>query len=192
MQHFVSLQSQNDMPFARAFTDPSLEIKVTFRPQTYNYTSPNNGAWAYVCPLLQDTTTNNVLEYCLQEWQPTTNDPKVWPFKDKVAACNEVNGKPFDTPITTFGSGTIFATKEGGSSNTVIGGLNSIYNFAATISTGNLINAINATNSKCAPRSYSTNPADYRLLGIESGTEMWRDAWYVGNSHTALTVNTIY
>ncbi len=74
-----------------------------------------NTTWpgGYLSPLLKDTTTGYILEYCFEEWRSAHNPPK-W-REERIGTCS-LNG--YDTVVTYFWPGTKPATELGGSANT--------------------------------------------------------------------------
>src|SRR5580700_383277 len=70
MHHFVSLYTQEqehkDRPWSSAFNEPTFVITNEVDPHSPEV---RGGAWGYLCPLFEDTTTGDILEYCLEEWR---------------------------------------------------------------------------------------------------------------------------
>jgi hypothetical protein len=173
MQHYVSLSEQklNDLPWSSSLGSPILIISTEADPYTYT-TGTHFGAWGYICPLFEDDTTGDILEFCMEEWRAGKGEPGTEEHFDVTAACAAADGHIADQTITQFALGTAFATEKAGSTNTfAFTGKNGGWkHFIAGITKGNLEAAINTTNSTCKG-SYSTNPANYALIGIEDGTE---------------------
>jgi hypothetical protein len=173
MQHYVSLSEQklNDLPWSSSLGRPILIISTEADPYSYT-TGTHFGAWGYVCPLFEDDTTGNILEFCMEEWRAGKGEPGTEEHFDVTAACASADGHFADQTITQFALGTAFATEKAGSTNTFAftGKSGGWKHFIAGITKGNLETAINTTNSTCK-ETYSTNPANYALIGIEDGTE---------------------
>jgi hypothetical protein len=190
MQHYVSFQSSDIRPWA-GYQFPSLQIRSTFKPHTFTTSGSPAGGWGYVCPVMQDTTTLNMIEFCLEEWQPQPADSQ-WPKTDVVSQCDTANGgHPFDLTITQLtSSGSNFASSEGGYSTTVIGSMGS-FQYSATVTPSQFKKAIQAVNSTCG-RNSNTDATNWRILGVEDGQEAWRNYTILGAAHGRLQVNTIY
>jgi hypothetical protein len=192
MHHYVSFHEQglNDRPWASWFGEPSLVISAEANPYTFTpYGTKSVGAWGYVCPVLEDETTGDVLEYCLQEWRSKYNAAE-W-ANERVASCSSGGGHNLDTLISMFYPGTQYATEYSGSANTFVLGSSGWRHYTAGITTSNLLNAINADNSHCL-RGLSTNPANYALIGVEQGLEGWRELSILGGSSANLQISTAY
>ena len=213
MHHFVSFHEQglNDRPWASWFGEPSLTISTEANAQTVTFSgeSPYNGAWGYVCPVLEDTTTGYVLEYCLEEWRSIYNESS---WKDeRIGTCSGGEGAlPLDTIVTYFWPGTEFATEQAGSSNTFefAHTPSGWMRLAATITKADLINAINLDKKEylqigehkgstelgygCGLTNLSTNPENYALIGLEQGVEGWHKVSGLGGSARNLELRTEY
>jgi hypothetical protein len=188
IQHYVSLISQTDQPWAAWAGQPSLvisgELTVT------KVTSPTN-AWAYLCPVFEAGTTNLYLEDCFDRWQGSatqSNLPEP-PFASHgyglhtICAEPEVHGikSPADQVVTAFAPGvsTPFSTTLAG--KTITGGTTGAVHFEVKITTAELENAIAMDNRPVAEgcaRGLPPNPSEYRLVGIQDGVE--------GGGHTQL------
>jgi hypothetical protein len=78
---------------------------------------------------------------------------------------------------------------------TVTSGALGVWAFEGTITSSNLVNAINAVNVTQNPScggQYSTNPANYKFLGIEDGMESWRNWGFFGTAEYNLDAWTAY
>lgn len=168
MQHYVSLQSQQDRPWSSSFGSPSLVITSQANPET---ATVSGGAWGYICPLLRQGTTNKVLEFCWEQWRIGTGFPGTNTNFDVSAACANTTNFIFDQTITDYASNTKFATEMAGSANTFVFEKNpSTRTFTGYITEANLDAAIKATNEHCGA-GYSEVPSEYVLVGIEQGME---------------------
>jgi hypothetical protein len=106
-------------------------------------------------------------------------------------------GQVFTNVGTNYEPSTTFATEVQGSSNTIFGpgAIGTLHVYAAEITTQNLYNAttaidniIKAANGGTCPSHfprqavcYSTNAADYQLVGLENGNEMAGASEYLGS-----------
>jgi hypothetical protein len=193
MNHYVSFGSQgtNDRPWSSLLGEPTLVVSSEARPQVLNRTGSgtNVGGWGYVCPVLKDTTTGNVLEYCLQEWRSKYNSSE-W-SKERVGTCAGNGSIDIDTIQSFFDPGTQFVTERAGSANTFVFESEGWRHFEGGITQSNLVNAINADNTTCG-RHESTNPAAYALIGVEQGLEGWRELSMIGGSTANLQLRTEY
>ena len=187
MQHYVSLHEQggNDRPWSSSFGEPSLVISADVLPFTLG---THGGAWGYLCPLFEDQTTGDILEYCFEQWRVGSGFPSTNEHFDVVSACAS-GGNPahvIDQTITQFAPGTLFAENVGSEKTFVFESNSTWRDFSARITRVNLENAINRDNTLkneyegynhggCSipehPRGLSTNPANYALIGIEHGME---------------------
>ena len=216
MNHYVSFHDQgtNDRPWNPAFGLPSFVVQADATPQTFVHVAkpkPKNlGAWGYICPVFEDTTSNSVLEYCLQEWRSPYNSAR-WSEADRIGSCAGAGGKAIDTIQTSFGAGTQFATELPGapynSSNTYVWESAGAKHFAAAITASNLQSAINrdrsayvegehpgepAAGTGCGRTGLSTEPKDYALIGVEQGLEGWREFSELAGSTANLQLSTVY
>ena len=192
MHHYVSFESQglNDRPWGSPFYSPSLIISGEANPQIFGTSSKNVGGWGYLCPILEDITTGDILEYCLQEWRSQYNTSE-WAESDRTATCASDGHNNIDTIITMFNPGTKFATERAGSANTFVLGSPGRRYFTAAITPADLQAAISKDNEHCG-RPSSTNPANYALIGVEQGAEGWRDISELGDSTANLQLSTEY
>ncbi len=193
MNHYASFggQETSDRPWSSAFSEPSLVVSADADPQGLKRTGTGTdvGAWGYLCPVLKDTATGNVLEYCLQEWRSKFNAAE-W-TQERVGTCASGDGTNIDTIQTYFWPGTAFATEGSGSANTFVFEGSGTRYYEASITRTNLETAIKADNEKCG-RSSSTNPANYALIGVEQGLEGWRELAYLGGNTAGLELHTTY
>ncbi len=179
---FADHGSQN-RPWSASFASnptPSLVVSGRADPHVAHV---SGGAWGYLCPVLKDTTTANLVEYCFEQWRVGSGFPQI-PSFDVASVCASASGYNIDQVITQFGSGTRFATQRPGTASryTFASGTNPApRSFAATISTTELLRAVDAVNARCG-RMLSRNPADYTIHGVEYGIE--------GGNLTALGAST--
>ncbi len=193
MNHYVSFASQstNDRPWSSWFGSPTFVVSAEADPQGLKRigSGTNFGAWGYLCPLFKDTTTGNVLEYCMEEWRSKYNTSE-W-AQEGVGTCASSGNTNIDLLRLLFASGTRFATKYSGSSETYVAEASGARHFEAGITAANLENAIKTDNEVCK-RSSSTNPGNYALIGVEQGLEGWRELAFVGGSTANLQLRTEY
>ncbi len=195
MHHIVSLHELSDHPWAGWFGEPSLAVSAEALAHTVTFSgeSAYNMAWGYVCPLLEDTTTGYILEYCFEEWRSVYNPPQ-WK-EERIGTCGP-NG--YDTVVTYFWPGTKLATEQGGSANTFefSGTPSGWTHFAAAITKTNLLTSIDLakeppTKSGCGT-NFSTNPEQYALVGVEQGVEGEHKLSGIGGAGRNLQVRTEY
>jgi ABC-type phosphate transport system substrate-binding protein len=172
MQHYVSLAGRGlaDRPFGAYFGNPELTVEQTVKPLV-EIPASSAKAWGYVCPVLEDASTGDIIELCLEEWRGTGNGAE-WQ-SEHVGACTAPTGLNHDVDrvITLFASGTHFASEHSGSSNTeVAAGSFSPKSFGASISAADLENVVKADDETCH-RSSSATPSSWALIGIASGIE---------------------
>jgi hypothetical protein len=187
-------------------TQPELVLSTHSDTDTFTYTTPDDAAWAYLCALLEDTSTTQRLEYCLDEWNSWGAAP------DQVTTIfTDLDTSPtqaFTNVVTNFGPRTTFATTLGRSSRTGVGAgpLGRSANFKAAITKANLASAVfainagmRAANGAVCPsgpwRCYSSRAGDYQLLGLENGREFRVGAAgtaTVGGDDSRLSAVTVY
>jgi hypothetical protein len=192
MNHYVSFGSQglNDRPWSGWFGSPTFVVSGDATPQIFTHLGANVGAWGYLCPVLEDATTGNVLEYCFQEWRSSYNTAE-W-SNERIGTCASAGGKSIDTVQTMFWPGTRYATELAGSANTFALGSAGWRHYTAGITSANLQAAISDDVSKCAPRNLSTNPANWAVIGVEHGIEGWRELTELGGASNNLQLRTEY
>jgi hypothetical protein len=102
MHHIVSLHELSDHPWASWFGEPSLAVSTEALVHTVTFSgkSAYNMAWGYVCPLLEDTETGHILEYCFEEWRSVYNPPQ-WK-EERIGTCGPSG---YDTVVTYFWPG---------------------------------------------------------------------------------------
>lgn len=213
MHHYASFASQgyNDRPYGTQFGSsprPSFNVTVTTRAQ-----SATGATWGYVCPQFKDSTTGNVVEYCLQQWQYNGGNIPAGRIDGypTCAGASTAPGEPIDQVISTFGQNTNYATQRSGSGDTFAftagGGTRT---FSASISYQDFQRALVAINSSVpnqppaynlpnntagCGRSGSTNPADWALIGVEQGIEgggFSQAGGYSQDLSLYTTVDTLY
>jgi len=199
VQHAVSFgQDSAYLPWGQTpATDDALLVESTYEPYVYNYlhnVSGANDAWGYLCAVLEDDSTDQRLEYCLNEWSTWGAPP------DQITTIfyNTLIKQWFTNVGTNFDPGTKFATEAPGSDNTIAGpgatGFTQTY--AAEITYSDLANTVadinaeitseygscHAKASTTVPACYSTNPANYQLMGLENGQELLGRNNYLGGN----------
>ena len=196
MHHYVSFRGQNSenyRPWGSVFGEPSLIVSAESDPQVFTPNAEGTGGWGYVCPEVEETATKTILEYCLQEWRGQHNGSE-WE-NERVGECKSWGEHNIDTVITIFWPGTQFETERSGSANTYVWTGAGGHHFEATITKGNLVNAINADQSACANSRHetlSTTPANWVLVGVEQGHEAWGGITELGEGTANLQLHTEY
>jgi hypothetical protein len=193
MNHYASFggQGTSDRPWSKWFGEPTLVVSTEARLAGFKRTGSGTdvGAWGYVCPVLEDTMSGDILEYCLQEWRSKYNTAE-W-GTERIGTCASADNKNIDTVQSMFSPGTSYATEYPGTTSTYVAEGQGNAHFEAGITRTNLVNAVNADNSKCK-RSSSTNPENYALLGVENGLEGWRELAFLGGYTNNLQLRTEY
>ncbi len=203
MHHYVSFRSQgeNDQPWSGVFGEPSLVLSAEADPQTFE---GSHEGYGYVCPELEDKTTKDILEYCLQEWRGEKNGSH-WE-DERVGECKSWGEHNVDLVLSYFWPGASFATERSGSTNTYVWQGAGGHHFEAAITKADLINAINLDRAefvegerpgepalgKGCGRSLSTEPDNYVLVGVEQGLEAWGTVTEAGESTANLQLRTEY
>ena len=170
MQHYVSFVSQKGSlrPWGDSFGAPSLVVEGAAYPGKVNVPG---GAWAYLCPILEQvgSTHGDLLEYCFVEWQ--TGDYNPLGKVNQATESGDADGHIMNQVMTAFQLGTSFSTKIAGSGNSYTYGEHPwIGPFKAAITGEDLEAAIKAANTKYGT-GYSENLAEYALIGVEQGIE---------------------
>jgi hypothetical protein len=193
MNHYVSFGSQgtSDRPWSHWLGEPTLVVSAEAMLAGFRRTGSGTdvGMWGYLCPVLRDTASNGILEYCLQEWRSKYNTSE-WE-DERIGTCASADGTSIDTVQSYFSPGTRFATESPGSASTYVYTGQGNAHFAAGITRTDLVNAINADNSACG-RGLSTNPENYALIGVEQGLEGWRELAFLGGNSQNLQLHTEY
>jgi hypothetical protein len=190
IQHYVSLASQDDEPWAAWAGAPALVISTELA--ITKSTAPTD-AWAYLCPVIEVGSANTYIEDCFDEWQGTdtqSNLPEP-PFKNEGYGLSTICASPegrfaADQVVTAFESKvtTPFGRTLAGS--TVVGGKPAATHFEVEITAEELANVIRREEEAVSekPRRCgrslggSGHVPEYRLVGIENGIE--------GGGHTQL------
>ena len=176
MHHFARLPNgSNNQPWSSTFGDTSaLTFSATVTPKTV--TGSTTG---YICPILQEIATGNIIELCDTEWRTGTGFPKDTEDNNGVT-CYSENGINIDTVWTFFRNDRLWSTKRPGSADTYFYTLNNSnvpVNFTASISANNIKNVVARINTQaqaphgCFGHHYSNNAKDYALIGFEDGVE---------------------
>lgn len=176
MQHYVSLAGTADYPWGPAWLNGQLTLHSEFQMNRYITTKSYAGAWAYTCAVLEDVSAQTpgelarYVEYCMAKWDVYAITPltcQAITLADGRGAAVELVIGQLDGQSPYFQNvGT--PTVQSGDS----GALGTRHTFEATIGTSNLNQAVHDFNNKCGV-NYSTNPANYRLIGLEDGIEGW-------------------
>jgi IPT/TIG domain-containing protein len=213
MQHYVSFrgQGENDRPWSSEFEKASGKenslvvsdeagtgVFVTWefsKPKEWAEHPDDVGAWGYVCPILEDTSTSpgEILEYCLQEWRSKYNISE-WQ-EEHIGECKspEYDGhhQNMDEVLSYFWPGTQYVEHLEG--ETFV--LSQPYQhgkFKAAITEADVARAAAAANAHCAGHHFSTEPKNYVLIGVENGIEGWRDLTEMGGYDRNLQLYTNY
>jgi hypothetical protein len=196
MHHYVSFHEQglNDRPWPGAWGEPSLVVSAEADPYTFTpFGTKSVGGWGYVCPVLEDSMSGDVLEYCIEEWRSKYNDAE-W-GDERVATCSGGGGHNLDTLVSIFYPSAQYITEYSGSANSLVFESTGTRHFIAGITTTNLLNAIKADRAAC-PRPESAmpslEPANYALIGVEQGIEAWGEIKAAGGSSANLQLYTTY
>ena len=180
MQHYVSLAGRGgaDRPWSAYFGEPELIVQNS--TQTLIFKPVEGAGWGYICPILKDNVTGNIIELCFEEWRGSANGTE-WQ-QERVSECKSPSGlgHNVDRVVTLFEPGTQFATeglppyfdyehwlKSTNNTETVSEGEK---HFAAAITTTNLVNVVKADNTACG-RNSSTTPSEWSLIGAMQGIE---------------------
>ncbi len=174
-------QAIGTRPFSNGYGPSAVLVMSAYRHvQTYS----GNLGWAYICAMLQDTTTSQRLEYCLRLWRSWSGAAH-----DAPIVFRNPHIPPSGTGFTSVVSdvtaaGTRYAQNWGGAT-TVLGTQPSGNPYSGAISRTHLVNAIVDANAKIKSanlgtcvgllnqiRCYSTDPDKYALFGIEDGLEI--------------------
>ena len=210
----VSFRDSDYRPWSSAFANPSLEVFFSFRPEFYYRNTSAGGGWGYYCAILQDMASgagNPYIEYCIELWQPHTKAESlnIWPpqnneinstdkdFSDGIHCQTAQDGRAMPLSIAALGVGSNRVTQYDGANTQVATGRGLWHNFHFTISRTNLQNTIAKVNQECwvdkgQPGVFSSNPANYRMVSIEAGSELWRTSTSIGTSGGYMALYTIY
>jgi ABC-type phosphate transport system substrate-binding protein len=169
IQRYTPLGASKDHPWAAYFGNPSLQVSETSEDRVI-FSGGNAQGWAFICPVLENDPTGNIMEVCFEEWRGL--NPVEWEREHARSCASPAGlGHNVDQIVTLFAPGTLFATEQAGSAESARtvekGGVRS---FAASITPANLINAVNADNQHCG-RVSTTTPGDWSLIGVASGVE---------------------
>ncbi|MGH2880955.1 MAG: hypothetical protein ACRDK4_15280 [Solirubrobacteraceae bacterium] len=193
IMHAVSFHDQglNDRPWSSTTGEPTFVVSDNVRAWTFGWTTKNAGAWGFLCPEFQDSTTGAVVEYCIETWRGPYN-PEPASSEEKVSECKSWGSHPFDSLTTFFYAGTKWATLYPGSASTfVFPHGESWSHFEAGITEANFRAAIAAVEATCGVKP-SSKPADWALVSVENGTEAWREFTEAGGAVSNLSMRTEY
>jgi hypothetical protein len=192
VHHYASFNapSINNRPWDAWFGDPSLVVATSVDVHAWTTHAPANG-WGYVCPVLQDTTSGWTIEYCIEEWRVNYQSDVQPP-----PACGTGTGSN-DQVIAMLPSGSgssDWASVYPGSSNTVDVATqpSGWFQITASIQVPELENAISAVHATCAGSPLSSDPRDYKLIGVEQGLEAGGTSFNTGDATQNLQLYTIY
>ena len=217
IQHTVGLVQggTTDMPWGTSY-GTNLVLSTYFTPKL-EYDGASDGqalnAWAFVCADLQDSTGpqtgggQRIIEFCLDLWTPPSSgsswlrsqndyrlDGPESGNKWQTDHCQGNGGSVFYFQMAAVGNGEAWATAVGGASRfgTAADGVARYY--AGSISASQFQNAI-AEAQKCDGThnpngAFSSNPAQYRLIGLEEGIESVGPLFFMGGNFQSLTAYT--
>lgn len=195
MLHYVSLAGTADYPWGTAWLNGQLTLYSQFAMNRYITTRSDAGAWAYTCAELADVSAQTsveparYVEYCMAKWEVYAITPitcqAMTLANGKAAAVElvigQLNGQsPY---FQNVGTPTVFSGTSGA--------LGTRHTFEATIGTTNLHQAVYDVSKTCGV-NYSSNLANYRLIGLEDGIEGWRYMEKLDGSDVQLQAWTAY
>lgn len=209
IEHFASVQGLGDVPWSTSFSpaDPALYLYSNFNAYAFSPLNvTNEQAWGYVCAVLKDVSTSNLLEICGNDWNAPTGGGL-----NNVVACQTFDGYRLDLPMAQYLAApktSLFATTRAGSTYTTTAtDVNGTYSLEIT--TTELTQAATSANTGCYgldntalnndATKYSTIPSEYKLMGVEDGVESWNKTHavpvalsYLGGNESNLLFATLY
>jgi ABC-type phosphate transport system substrate-binding protein len=202
MQRYVSLDGQGlgDRPWASYFANPVLTVYNAIEPLLFQ--PAHGGGWGYLCPVLEDQETGNILEMCFEEWRSYAVSEE-WDY-EHVAECKAASPgfehnvdrvvlplpdtsefrNEFDEPIEHLSGKLSFETAVGDARLEEIVKLDDT-RFELKDSPGGGVNEPEL-GLGCG-RVSSTAPQNWALIGVSNGMESW-DA---GESQSKLFSSTV-
>lgn len=154
--------SDNVRPW-RYGASAALRLGTSFAVERRAGQGPNVAQYGQLFVNLVDATTSRSIWYVLRMWQ-------TFPPEERVHE-DAVDENTFNVD-TYFGAGAAYATLRPDSQTISGDGACGCLLYSADITRANLVAALNAINGAGPPGPYSTNPDDYVLTFIGSGTEM--------------------
>ncbi len=199
MARYVSLDGQglNDRPWASYFGNPELRIYNAIEPLLFQPHS--GGGWGYACPVLEDRTTGDILELCLEEWRDFVSSE--WRYQH-IAECraaysgfeHNVNKivlpldntsefiNAFGEPIESLSGALAFETWVGRSRLEELVKLDDdSFKEKTEVESEQDVRPHEPELGYGCGRASSTNPAEWALIGVSNGIEEW------GGAETAQT-----
>jgi len=94
----INARSAKDYPWASYLGEPTLDLQTGNFDEVLAFDPGSHGsAWGYRCPVLEDRTSGNIMELCLEEWRGfgATCLPEPWPCSesywqyDRAAECHQ-------------------------------------------------------------------------------------------------------
>ncbi len=203
MQHYVALADEDtinhpetltDRPWASYYVHPVLELYSATNPREVE-TGPSHGnSWGYLCPVLEDRTTGNILEVCFEEWLSPVGASYEW-NEQHVAECRSASAEfghavdklvvpePDKKLVNGFGEAMEFFPLEGEPEEEVAG-------VSADVSGSRLEGLVNLDDTSYTEkksggrtkepelgygcgRGSSANPSEWALIGVSNGIEAW-------------------
>lgn len=196
-------QALGTRPWSNGYGGGSKLVMAAFK---YVRTYSANLGWAYLCAMLQDTTTNQRLEYCLRLWRSWSGAAYDAPIIYRNPYIPP-SGTAFTSVVSDLvAAGTRYAQKWGTGAATVLGTQSSGNQYSGAITRAHLVNAITDANAQIKSKNwnlcsgllsgikcYSADPDKYALLGVEDGMEiLGSGASYIGGHSSGLLVYTDY
>jgi ABC-type phosphate transport system substrate-binding protein len=194
MARYISLDGQelNDRPWANYFGNPELRIYNAIEPLLFQ---PNTGGgWGYACPVLEDRTTGDILELCLEEWRDFVSSE--WRYQhiaecraaysgfehnvDKIVLPLEYTSEfigPFGEPIESLSGAKGFETWVDRSRMEELVRLdNEPFTEKTEVEADQDVRPHEPELGYGCGRASSTNPAEWALIGVSNGIEEWGGA----------------
>jgi ABC-type phosphate transport system substrate-binding protein len=210
MERYISLDGQelNDRPWASYFGDPQLRIYNAIEPLLFQPKS--GGGWGYLCPVLEDRKTGDILELCLEEWRSFAGSE--WQYQH-VAECKAANADfehNIDKIVLPLGNTEEFLNGFG----EPIESLSGASGFETTVGVARLEELVKLDNgpyrekekSESDPaqrldepelgygcgRDSSTTASEWALIGVSNGIEEWGGAEEAQTKLFGSVVSTVF
>jgi ABC-type phosphate transport system substrate-binding protein len=201
MQRYFSLDGQelNDRPWASYFGNPELTVYNSIEPLMFQPKA--GGGWGYLCPVLEDRKTGNILELCFEEWRSSAAG-REWE-DEHIAECKPAYPSfehNIDKMVVPLVNTSEFSNEFGEPIEILSGALG----FEGSVGASELDELVKLDNepfkekepSASDPgaryrepelgygcgRDSSTVPSEWALIGVSNGTEEWG----AGKSQTKL------
>jgi hypothetical protein len=194
IQRYISLAGQelNDRPWASYFgIAPSLSISDNIEPLLFQ---PHLGAgWGYICAIVEDRTTGNILELCFENWR-SVNVGTEWQY-EHVEDCHNANPElehDVDRIVLPTYETSEFVNGFGEPIETLSG----LLHLSTAVSSDEMEQLVKLddsafTEKESSPsdpgaryeepeigtgcgRASSKTPAEWALIGVSNGMESWK------------------